>query len=201
MTRTTLMTLGLTTALAVPAAAGDTYTMDKAHTEAAFQVRHLLTKVRGVFRDLDGTIQFDEADPSRSTVAFHVKTASVDTGVAQRDNHLRSADFFWVEKYPEITFTSRRVIPKGGNLFDVIGDLTIRGVTHEVTLPVTYLGEEKDPYGHVKAGFETGVTLNRKDYGLVWNQMLEAGGVLVGEQVDISINIEAARSDAPTATN
>ena len=200
MTRIILTTLALAATLASPAFA-DTYLVDKQHTEAAFQVRHIFTKVRGVFRDVDGTIAFDKADPARSTVVFRLKTASVDTGVEQRDTHLRSQDFFWADRYPEITFTSRSIVATGANAFDVTGDLTIRGVTRRITLPVTYLGEQKDPFGNVKAGFETAITLNRTDYGLTWNKALEAGGVLVADQVDITINLEAGKDVSKAGTN
>jgi len=202
MLRQTFATAGLLASLAVPAlAAPDTYTVDKQHTEAAFQVRHILTKVRGTFRDVDGTITWDKANPAKSSVEFRLKTVSVDTGVAQRDNHLRSQDFFWAEKYPEIVFVSTKIVPKSATAFDVTGNLTIRGVSKVVTLPVTYVGEQKDPYGNTKAGFETGITIDRKDYGLVWNKALEAGGVLVGDQVEITVNLEAAKNVAPTSTN
>jgi polyisoprenoid-binding protein YceI len=195
MTRSTLTA----TAVSAPAAA-DTYQVDKFHSEAAFQVRHIFTKVRGVFRDVEGTIQFDKANPANSSVVFTLKVASIDTGVEQRDNHLRGEEFFWVEKHPEIAFKSRTVADKGGNVFDVTGDLTIRGVTREITLPVTYLGELKDPWGNVKAGFETAISLNRSDYDLTWNAALEAGGVLIGEQVDITIDLEANK-DVANGTN
>ena len=201
MLRNTLFTAGLLATMAAPALAGDTYTMDKQHTEAAFQVRHILTKVRGTFRDLSGTINWDKADPARSTVEFRLKTASVDTGVAQRDAHLRSQDFFWTEKYPEIVFVSTRIVPKGHDQFEVTGNLTIRAVTRQITLPVTYLGEQKDPFGNTKAGFETGITISRQDYGLLWNKTLETGGVLVGDAVEIAVNIEAGRDTAPPSTN
>jgi polyisoprenoid-binding protein YceI len=196
-----VITIGLTATLAAPAVAGDSYTMDKQHTEAAFQVRHILTKVRGVFRDLEGTINFDKTAPANSSVTFRLRTASVDTGVEMRDNHLRSADFFWAQKYPEITFTSTKIVPKGARLYDVTGDLTIRGVTRQVTLPVTYLGEQKDPYGNVKAAFETAISLNRQDYGLVWNKTLDTGGLLVADQVDITVNIEAGKDAPKSSTN
>jgi polyisoprenoid-binding protein YceI len=130
MLRNALVTAGLLGALATPALA-DTYTVDKQHTEAGFQVRHLLTKVRGTFRDVSGSIAWDKADPARSTVEFHLKTASVDTGVEQRDNHLRSQDFFWAEKYPEIAFVSTKVVAKSKDQFEVTGNLTIRGVTKQ----------------------------------------------------------------------
>jgi polyisoprenoid-binding protein YceI len=202
MLRQTITAAALLGTLATPArAAADTYTVDKQHTEAGFQVRHILTKVHGTFRDVSGTIAWDKANPSRSTVEFRLKTASVDTGVAPRDNDLRSQNFFWAEKYPEITFVSTKIAAKTKNQFDVTGNLTIRGVTKQITLPVTYLGEEKDPYGNTKAGFETGITISRQDYGLVWNKVLESGGVLVGDTVEIAVNLEAAKDAAPAPTN
>ena len=195
MTRSTLTAVAIAASVSAPAFA-DTYQVDKQHSEAAFQVRHLFTKVRGVFRDVDGTIRFDKSDPANSNVVFRLKVASIDTGVDQRDNHLRGQDFFWAEKYPEISFTSSRVVAKGENAFDVTGDLTIRGVTRQVTLPVTYLGEQKDPWGNVKAGFETAISLNRTDYGLTWNQALEAGGVVVSDEVKLSVDVELVRQTA-----
>ncbi len=146
MTRSTLTAVAIAASVSAPAYA-DTYQVDKQHTEAAFQVRHLFTKVRGVFRDVDGTIRFDKANPANSNVVFRLKVASIDTGVDQRDNHLRSQDFFWAEKYPEISFTSSRVVAKGDNAFDVTGDLTIRGVTRQVTLPVTLPRRAEGPVG------------------------------------------------------
>lgn len=198
MTKTLVSAAALALALASPAFA-DTYTVDKQHTEAAFQVRHMLTKVRGVFRDLDGTIDFDKASPEKSSVSFRIRATSVDTGVDQRDQHLRSQDFFWVEKYPEITFKSTKIAATGKNAFAVTGDLTIRGVTKQVTLPVTFLGEEKDPFGNVKAAFETAITVNRKDYGLIWNKTLDSGGLFVADDVDLTVNLEAAKT-APAGT-
>jgi polyisoprenoid-binding protein YceI len=199
MLRRTLLTLGLTLALAAPALA-DTYAIDKNHSEAAFQVRHILTKVRGTFRDFSGTINFDKAKPESSSVEFVIKATSIDTGTQKRDDHLRSPDFFDVAKYPEITFKSTKVVSKGNGKFDVTGDFTMHGVTKQITLPVTFLGEQKFMNG-TKAGFETGLTINRTDYGLVWNRALESGGVMVGEEVEISINIEADLQVPPTASN
>lgn len=202
MIRTTLSAAALVGTLAAPAvAAPDTYTVDKQHTEAGFQVRHILTKVHGTFRDVNGTIAWDKANPERSMVEFRLQTASIDTGVEQRDAHLRSQDFFWAEKYPEIAFVSTKIVQKAKDQFDVTGNLTIRGVTKPITLPVTYLGEAKDPMGNTKAGFETGITISRQDFGLVWNKALETGGVLVGDEVQISVNLEAAKSASPAGTN
>lgn len=198
MLRTTVLSLGLSLSLAAPALA-DTYTIDKNHSEAAFQVRHILTKVRGTFRDFAGTIVMDKAKPENSSVEFRIKAASIDTGVQKRDDHLRSPDFFDVATHPEIVFKSTKVVSKGNNTFDVTGDFTMHGVTRQITLPVTFLGEQKFGKG-AKAGFETGLTINRKDYGLLWNRALESGGVMVGEEVEIAINIEAdLQAPAPSA--
>jgi polyisoprenoid-binding protein YceI len=189
MLRNSLLAIGLVAGLAAPALA-DTYTVDKAHSEAAFQVRHILTKVRGTFRDFSGTINFDKAKPEASSVEFRIKATSIDTGIQKRDDHLRSPDFFDVATHPEIVFKSTKVVAKGGNKFDVTGDFTLHGVTKSITLPVTFLGEQKFGKG-VKAGFETSLTINRKDYGLNWNAALETGGFLVGDEVTISVSLQA----------
>jgi polyisoprenoid-binding protein YceI len=154
-------------------------------------VRHLVTKVRGRFSDFEGTLNYDEATPENSKVTFSIKAASIDTNEAQRDTHLRSADFFEVEKYPTLTFASKRIVKKGSETFDVIGDLTIHGVTKEVTLPVTHLGAAKDPWGNQRLGFEAELTVNRKDFGLMWNAALETGGFLVGDDVKITLSVQA----------
>lgn len=197
-------TLTLTAAalvLTASAASADPerYAIDKDHSETSFLVQHMMGKVRGVFTDFGGTIAFDKANPAASSVQFTVKAASVDTNNDKRDEHLRSADFFDVATYPEITFRSSKITPKGGNAYDVAGTLTIRGVSKAVTLPVTYLGEGKDPWGNVKASFATALTINRKDYNVVWNKALDAGGFLLGDDVAISINLEAGRQ-APAGT-
>lgn len=173
-------------------AAAKTFAIDKTHSEAIFQVRHLVTKVRGRFTDLGGSIDFDEASPERSTVAFTIQATSIDTGTPDRDAHLRSEDFFHVEQHPLITFVSTAIKAAGGNEYAVTGDLTMRGVTRRITLPVTYLGRAKDPWGNEKLGFEAETAVNRKDYGLVWNAALETGGFLVGDEVKISVSIQAA---------
>ena len=167
-----------------------TYKIDKAHSEAIFQVRHLVTKVRGRFTDFEGAIEYNEANPELSTVNFSIKTASIDTAEADRDKHLRSPDFFEVDKYPEITFRSKKMTKRGDG-YDVSGDLTIHGVTKEVVLPVAHLGKAKDPWGGERLGFEVETSLNRKDYGLAFNVALETGGFLVGDEVKISIDIQA----------
>jgi polyisoprenoid-binding protein YceI len=168
-----------------------TFTIDKSHSEVNFQVRHLVTKVRGRFTDFSGTLTFDPAHPDRSSIAFTINASSVDTAVADRDQHLRSEDFFAVEKFPTLTFVSSRVTKKSDERYDVTGTLTIRGVAKEVTLPVTHLGEAKDPWGNTRLGFETEITLNRKDYGLLWNAALETGGFLVGDEVKVTVSAQA----------
>jgi len=168
-----------------------TYAIDKTHSEATFQVRHLVTRVRGRFSDFEGAIQFNADQPEQSSVDFTIKTASVDTSVADRDNHLRSEDFFHAEKFPTITFVSKKIVNTGGSEFDVTGTLTIRGVAKDVTIPVEFLGEAKDPWGNARVGFEGELTINRKDYGLLWNAALETGGFLVGDDVKIALQIQA----------
>jgi len=169
-----------------------TYQIDRAHSEAAFQVRHLITRVRGRFAEFDGTITFAPDAPADSSVSFAIQTKSIDTNQAQRDEHLRSADFFDVEKFPVLSFKSTAVAARGDNQFDVTGELTIRDVTKTIVLPVTYLGGAKDPWGNDKVAFEAEITLNRKDYGLNWNAALETGGFRVGDDVKVSLSIQAA---------
>lgn len=169
-----------------------TFQIDKSHSEAAFQVRHLITRVRGRFSDFGGTIQFDQEHPERSTVEFTIQATSIDTSEPNRDTHLRSDDFFAVEQYPTLTFRSTAVVPRGKDLYDVEGDLTIRGITKRIVLPVTHLGTAKDPWGNEKLAFEAETAINRKDFGLNWNAALEAGGFLVGDEVKVSLSIQAA---------
>lgn len=169
-----------------------TYQIDPAHSEATFQVRHLITKVRGRFPEFEGTITFAPDDVANSSVVFAIQTKSIDTNQAQRDEHLRSADFFDVEKFPLLTFKSTAVAARGDSQFDVTGELTIRDVTKTIVLPVAYLGAAKDPWGKDKVAFEAEITLNRKDYGLNWNAALETGGFLVGDDVKVSLSIQAA---------
>lgn len=186
------MTIMASTATTTTTTTGTrTYAIDKQHTEATFQVRHLLTRVRGHFSDFSGTIAFNAQQPEASSVTFTIETASVNTATPDRDAHLRSEDFFFVEKHPHITFVSSKITSKGDGAFDVQGTLTIRGVAKEITLPVTYLGEAKDPWGNARIAFEGEITLNRKDFGLMWNAALETGGFLVGDEVKISLQVQA----------
>jgi polyisoprenoid-binding protein YceI len=186
----------LTLAVAILAAPlfADTYTVDKVHSEATFNVRHFVSRVSGKFDDFSGAINGDFSKPEAASVEFTIKTASVDTGVADRDNHLRSADFFDAAKNPEITFKSTSIKPTGTkNLFNVTGNLTMRGVTKQVTLPVELLGSLTDPWGNTRAGFATHTTLNRKDYGINWNKALDNGGFMLSDDVDITINLETVK--------
>ena len=168
-----------------------TLEIDRSHSEVAFQVRHLLSKVRGRFTDFSGTVHFDEQNPQDSRVEVLIQAASIDTAEVDRDKHLRSADFFEVDSYPTIAFKSRSITPRGGQSYDVTGDLTIHGVRKQVTLPASFLGKAKDPWGNERAGFEADLTLNRKDFGLHWNAALETGGFLVGDEVKVILSIQA----------
>jgi polyisoprenoid-binding protein YceI len=168
-----------------------TFHVDAAHSDVAFQVRHLLTKVRGRFSQFEGDIQFDAADPTRSSVRFTIHAGSVDTNQADRDTHLRTGDFFKVDEFPTLTFVSDRITSKGGDAYDVTGALTIRGVAKTVTFAVEYLGVAKDPWGGERIAFEGESTINRKDFGLNWNAALETGGFLVGDEVRISLSVQA----------
>lgn len=191
--KTILAVAALSLVAGLPAQAVDTYTVDASHSEVAFQIRHLVSKVRGGFNTFEGTIQMDPADPANSSVTFAIDAASIDTDHNDRDQHLRSEDFFHVEKHPRITFESTEVKKTGEGSYEVTGTLTMRGVSKEVTLPVTYLGEVTDPWGNVKAGFETAVTLNRKDFGVNWNAALDQGGFVLGDEVSIDISLETAK--------
>jgi polyisoprenoid-binding protein YceI len=183
--------------LAVSAFAAENFIVDKNHSEANFQVRHLVSRVSGKFDDFSGTISVDQANPAVSSVQFTIKTPSINTGVADRDKHLRSADFFDVDKYPEISFKSTSIKPSSRkNFYDVTGTFTMHGVTKTIILPVEFLGFVKDPRGNQRAGFSAHTVLDRKDYGILWNRALDAGGTLLSDDVDVTVNIEAAKSAA-----
>lgn len=199
MSKTRFLSLAAILAFAAPAFAAETFEFDKSHSTVGFQVRHIFTMLSGRFTDYTGAIQVDRARPESSTVEFTIQATSIDTAEPRRDQHLRAADFFDVATHPTITFKSTSVKPNGKDSFLVTGELTMRGVTRQVTLPVTLLGEGKDPWGNEKMGLETSVTLNRRDFGLVWNKALETGGVLVGEEVKVQIAIEANKAKPPAA--
>ncbi|MEW5989043.1 MAG: YceI family protein [Chloroflexota bacterium] len=171
--------------------------IDPAHSQIDFSARHMMiSTVRGRFENFTGTVEFDEANPGRSLVDVQIEAASVNTRVAQRDGHLRSPDFLDAEKYPYLTFKSKHVETTGPKRGRLIGDLTIRDVTREVALDVDYRGQMTTPWGTTSAGFSGVTTINRKDWGLNWNQVLEAGALLVGEDVNIHIELELIKQPA-----
>jgi len=169
-----------------------TWNIDASHSHVEVAVKHLMiSTVKGRFADVEGTIVLDEANPANSSFDARIPVASIETKEASRDAHLRSADFFDAENHPYLTFVSGRVEPQGGNEFTVYGDLTIRGITREVALEGEYAGAVATPFGTKVAAFSARTKVNRKDYGLNWNAALETGGVLVGDEVKISLEIEA----------
>jgi polyisoprenoid-binding protein YceI len=172
-----------------------TWNIDPAHSNVEFAVRHLMiTTVKGRFTDVRGTVSTTDSDPARGDIDVTIGTVSIDTREAQRDTHLRSADFFDVDKFPEIRFRSRRIEPVSGDWYKVVGDLTIRDVTREVTLDTVAEGHGKDPWGGERAGYSATTKINRSAFGLTWNQLLEAGGVAVGDEIKISLDIELIQS-------
>ena len=177
-----------------------TWNLDTTHSGIHFSVRHMvIAKVRGSFRKFSGAVSLDEQNVSASSVAVTIETGSIDTGVEQRDNHLRSPDFFDVEKFPSISFQSTKVEKTSGNGLKVTGNLTIRDVTREVVLEADSLGVGKDPWGNARAAFEAKTSVDRRDFGLTWNQALETGGVLVGEKIEISIEVQAVKAQGEQA--
>ena len=177
-----------------------TWQIDSAHSGIHFSVRHLvIAKVRGQFNRWTGALTAPDGDFTKGTVEVTIDASSIDTGVADRDMHLKSADFLDVATHPEITFHGRRIEPKGDDRFALTGELTIRGTTHEVVLDVESAGQTNDPWGNVRAAFSAKVAIDRKDFGLTWNQALEAGGVMVGDKVEIEVEIEAVRQEASAA--
>ena len=170
--------------------------LDPAHSNVEFAVKHMMiTTVRGRFNEVDGTVQYDESDPTHSSLEVSIKTASIDTRTPDRDAHLRSPDFFDVEKYPTMTFRSTRVEVTGSKRLRIEGDLTIRGVTKPVVLEAAEEGRAKDPWGGDRAGFTATTTFDRNDFGLVWNKALERGGWLVGQEVKVTLDIQLVRQN------
>jgi polyisoprenoid-binding protein YceI len=176
------------------------WTFEPGHTAAEFCARHMMvTYVRGHFKNVHGTLEFDPENPSNSSVEVHIDAREIWTGVKERDDHLRSADFLDVEHYPEITFLGNQVEVKGGHDYEVIGDLTIRGVTRKARLNVSYLGQWKTPWWEdgvdkgprTRAGFLATTQINRHDFGVSWQGALDRGGIVVGNEVDIVIDAEA----------
>jgi polyisoprenoid-binding protein YceI len=195
--RTLLVTFAALAALAALAATGmaaDKYSADPSHSSIGFAVKHMVvSKVKGDFNDYTVNIVYDDKDITKSSVEVAIKTASIDTKQAKRDEHLRSPDFFDAAKFPEITFKSKR-IEKSGEGYAAVGDLTMRGVTKEITLPFTIAGVITDPYGNTRLGLSGGVKINRQDYGVSWSKSLDNGGLVVSDDVEIEIEIEAIKA-------
>ena len=169
-----------------------TWKLDMAHSAIEFSVRHMMVStVKGNFREFSADLELDPEDLTKSSVRAVVKVGSIDTRDPQRNGHLTSADFFEVDKFPEMVFQSTRVEHLGGDRYRVTGDLTIKDVTRPISLEVTHLGTQVSPYGVKAAGFEAATTISRKDFGLTWNVALETGGMLVGDEVKISVDAEA----------
>ena len=172
-----------------------TYNVDASHTRIGFVARHaMVTKVRGSFRQFEGTGFYDADEPSRSTLQLTIQAASVDTGNTDRDNHLRSNDFFDMEQFPTIEFTSTSVEQVDDEHYQVHGDLTIKGVTRPVTVPFEVSGPVQDPWGNQRIGLEGRTEINRKDWGVNWNAALEAGGLLVSEKVTLEFDVAAVKA-------
>ncbi|MGD8279506.1 MAG: YceI family protein, partial [Gemmatimonadota bacterium] len=171
--------------------------IDAAHTEVGFSVRHMMiTTVRGRFGGVSGRIELDAERPERSSVEVTIDAASISTGTPDRDTHLRSADFLDVETYPELTYRSRAVESTGEGAWRVTGDLTMHGVTREVVLEALQEGHARDPWGGRRASFSATTKIDRRDFGLTWNAAMETGGVLVGNEVRISLEVQAVQAEA-----
>ena len=185
----------MTTQVTAPTSVS-TWSIDPAHSGVEFAVKHMMiSTVKGRFRSFGGAIHVNEADPASSWVAASIETASVDTAEPQRDAHLRSEDFFDVERFPQMTFRGAKVEHVEGARWRITGDLTIRDVTREVVLDTEYEGQIKDAWGKQRAAFSADTVFNRKDFGLNWNGLIEAGGVIVGDKVRVTLNIAAVRED------
>lgn len=167
------------------------WNVDVTHTNVGFEIKHMMvSKVRGNFSDMEGTIEGDPRELENTKINFRVGIDSISTNNEDRDNHLRSADFFEAEKYPNMTFESTNIKKVGDNQYELTGNLTIKDVTKETTFDVEYLGEGTNPWGVEVVGFEASTTISRKEFGLTWNQALETGGVLVGDDVKIQIDLQ-----------
>ncbi|MET9884488.1 YceI family protein [Streptomyces sp. NPDC006430] len=190
-TNSAVATLAVDPALA--ALTGD-YTIDAAHSSIGFTVRHaMVTNVRGSFADYAGTLQLDGSDPSRSAASIEVKVASVDTGIADRDGHLRGADFFDADVFPLMVFRSTEAAQLGGDKYRITGELTIKDVTRPLSIDLEFNGSATDVYGNERVGFEGSAEILRSDWGLTWNAALEAGGVMVSDKVKLTFDISAIK--------
>jgi polyisoprenoid-binding protein YceI len=183
-----------TTIQAIADLTGD-YVIDPAHTRIGFVARHaMLTKVRGSFTEFEGKVHLDERSPAQSSAQIVIEVRSINTGNTDRDGHLRSNDFFAMDDFPEITFTSTEAEKLGDEDFRLTGDLTVKGVTKPVTVDFEYQGSAKDPFGNLRAGFEGKAIINRKDFGVSFNAPLETGGVLVGDKITLEFDVSLIRS-------
>ena len=170
------------------------WTLDPAHSNIDFSIRHLMiAKVKGAFESFEADIEADPEDLTTADVTFTIDLSSVNTRSEDRDNHLRSEDFFEVEKYPNMTFQSKQFVRKGDGEYEVTGDLSLHGVTRSETFSLTFEGASKDPWGNEKVGFSGEGKINRSDYGLTWNAALETGGVMVGDEVKVTFEVQAAK--------
>ncbi|HET9941241.1 MAG TPA: YceI family protein [Candidatus Eisenbacteria bacterium] len=191
--------LALTLAFASAASAAPaTWSIDPSHSQVGFSIRHFFSKVPGTFSKFTGSVVYDPQKPENSSVKADIDPASIDTKNEKRDNHLRSEDFFDVVKFPALTFVSTKVTADGENKLKVDGNLTMHGVTKLVTLEVTFLGAGPSRQGEQRSGFEATTSINRKDFGILWNKTLDQGGTMLGDDVDIKINVEGViRPDQP----
>ena len=171
------------------------YALDATHTRLGFTARHaMVTKVRGQFEQFEGTAVLDAADPTKSSATVTFQIASITTGQAQRDEHLRTNDFFDAPSHPTGTFVSTSVAKTGEDTFDMVGDLTLKGVSKPVTISWEHTGTAKDPFGNLRAGFEGKTTINRKDWGITYNAALETGGVLISEKINLEFDVSAVKA-------
>ena len=183
-----------TTALDVQTLTGD-YTLDTAHSRLGFVARHaMVTKVRGTFQEFEGTAHLDFQDPTASTAELTIDVKSITTNQAQRDEHLRTSDFFDAPTYPQLTFKSTKVEVKGDDSYVLTGDLTIKDVTKPVSIDFAFTGAAKDPYGNVRVGFDGSTTIKRSDWGISWNAALETGGVMVSDKITLEFDISAIKN-------
>lgn len=201
--RVTLAALALLVGTGSALAAPITFDIDASHTDVDFSIKHYFSKVRGGFDQVRGTIVYDPENVAASSVEVVIPDSTINTGNANRDKHLRTEDFFWVEKHPEITFKSTKVVPGAdANSFKVEGNLTMRGVTKPVVLDASFLGMGPVAIGGrdmgTRAGFEATTRVNRKDYEIIWNRTLDQGGVMLGDEVDIHLSIEAVSKKPAT---
>jgi polyisoprenoid-binding protein YceI len=185
------------TATTDPTTLSGDYALDTAHSRIGFVARHaMVTKVRGLFKDFEGQIHIDAEDPTRSSAEVTIQVASIDSQQADRDNHLRTSDFFDVEHFATMSFKSTSVEVVGTGTYRLSGDLTIRGTTRPVSIDLEFTGQVKDPFGFSRVGFEGSVVVNRRDWGLGWNMPIDTGGLLVSEKVTIELDIAAVRPAA-----